>query len=329
MQCRVVEVLMTKKIFFMLLMCLFSDLYAESFSVFCIKGLYGLVNEERAIKLKAKYYKIEKNEENYFICETANSEYEFYSPKLELLYKLPAGSSARKYSNSEYLVYYFDEIKNIHISKILNIETWKLSEYKKYENFVREPFFWGENLAVVIKGSSYPSFSVIDRNENTVISNLKQAGFCFTEGLLPVILKNGQSGYINKKGKMVISVPLYEDIRMGGPKISPILNYYFSNGVAVFQKEKDKWCLIDRKANIKELPENYILKTRLYSKGLTVIEDTNSKYGYLNKNAKIAIPCIFDSASNFIGEYAAVAFQGKDAIIDTKGNIFYSEDLKK
>ena len=48
----------------------------------------------------------------------------------------------------------------------------------------------------------------------------------------------------------------------------------------------------------------------------------------MNPNFEIVIPCNLEKAESFVGKYAIVEKDGKDAVIDKKGNIFYSEDLK-
>lgn len=74
--------------------------------------------------------------------------------------------------------------------------------------------------------------------------------------------------------------------------------------------------------NIK--PAEYSYKNKL----VPVIDIETEMYGYMNPKLKIIIPCEFSYAKSFVGKYAVVKYNGKDAGIDKKGNIFYSEDLK-
>ena len=127
---------------------------------------------------------------------------------------------------------------------------------------------------------------------------------------------------------MVIKVPLYEDPRMLGIRISPSLNYNFFEGVAFIQTEKDRWYLIDKKGNKKELPQEYDFTMGGYSNGLTVVQNNEHKFGYVDKNFELVIPFKFDAAFSFEGKYARVVYQEKDAIIDTAGNIYYCDELK-
>ena len=57
-------------------------------------------------------------------------------------------------------------------------------------------------------------------------------------------------------------------------------------------------------------------------------ENKEKKYGFVDKNCNVVIPCDFSYAESFDGKYAIVEKDGKDAVIDKRGNIFYSEDLK-
>ena len=64
------------------------------------------------------------------------------------------------------------------------------------------------------------------------------------------------------------------------------------------------------------------------SDGLILCQkEENGKFGYLNIKGKQEINFIFDSASDFYNGYAQVVYQGKDAVIDKKGNLYYSEDI--
>ena len=41
----------------------------------------------------------------------------------------------------------------------------------------------------------------------------------------------------------------------------------------------------------------------------------------------MVIPLIFDDANKFDNEYAIVIYNGEDAIIDKKGNVYLAKDL--
>lgn len=49
----------------------------------------------------------------------------------------------------------------------------------------------------------------------------------------------------------------------------------------------------------------------------------------MDKNFKLVIPCKFENANSFEGKYAAVIYQGKDAVVDAEGNVYFCEEFKK
>ena len=107
-----------------------------------------------------------------------------------------------------------------------------------------------------------------------------------------------------------------------------MLKYSFHEGVAFIQTEKDQWYLLDKKGNKKSLPPEYDFTERRYSNGLTVVKDKSGKFGYMDKDFKLVIPCQFDSARSFVGKYAAAVYQGKDVVVDAKGKIYFCEEFK-
>ena len=165
-------------------------------------------------------------------------------------------------------------------------------------------------------------YTIANRNGKTIVSNIAQADMMYSEDLIPVLFFDGKSGYLDYEGNLVIEVPLYDDYRMGGLRISPSLNYRFHEGVAFIQTAEDQWYLLDKKGSKKEVPSEYNFATRRYSKGLTVVEDKEHKFGYVDKDFKLVIPCKFERAESFEGKYAAVVYQGKDGVIDKGGNIY-------
>ncbi|MGP1564098.1 MAG: WG repeat-containing protein [Treponema sp.] len=327
---------MKKKVFFLVscfLLC--SYVFAKSYSTFCLNGFYGLIDENRKIVIDPIYSEISINPIKYIFCYENDGACKIYSSNLKLIYSLPKESLVVYHSEYEYVIQIKDKDKYLP-AEVLNIKTEKITQYIPYpQNMIYRPFY-KEGVAVVL--FQPPSdkdeflFTVIDKNGKIIVDNLKQADDWYSDGLLAVELKKGKTGFINHKGELVLDVPLYEDYRMHGPKIDTWLRYSFFEGVAFIQTEKDCWYLIDKKGNKKPIPSEYILTekltTRRYSSGLSVVENAEHKFGYINKAVELVIPFKFDAAFSFEGKYARVVYQEKDAIIDTAGNIYYCDELK-
>ena len=71
------------------------------------------------------------------------------------------------------------------------------------------------------------------------------------------------------------------------------------------------------------------LSDSVYTDGWICVYDKNEKYNFLSHYGNKISDSDFDYAEQFVNGYAIIKINGKDAIIDTKGNIFYSEDLKE
>lgn len=148
----------------------------------------------------------------------------------------------------------------------------------------------------------------------------------FTEGLLAVKCKN-KSGFINKTGKMIFECSIYPD-GSDSPKGTPNLNCAFSEGLVYVPTQKDSWSLFNKRGKIIKDNLKYYPSGNIYSEGMLQVYDKGkNKYGYLNAKGDIEIPFVFDKATSFNNGYANVIYDGKEALIDLKGNLFFSEDL--
>ena len=47
----------------------------------------------------------------------------------------------------------------------------------------------------------------------------------------------------------------------------------------------------------------------------------------MNPEFQIVIPCEFDIAEAFVGKYAIVEKDGKDAVIDKEGKVYYCDEF--
>lgn len=312
------------------LLLLSISLYAKSYSVFYKGESCGVIDEKRKVVIEPLYNYIEMTEDGYFCCENINHEgpdsADFFDKKIHKVLSLPNLGFFWPYSAHEWVIGRGGSKGNY---ELLDLKTKKTTpiEIMSRENCPT----YINNVALILtyydEIEKY-GYRIENRNGKIIFSGISQADREYSEGLIPVITFDGRSGYLNETGKMVIEVPLYEDYRMGGLRISPLLKYSFHEGVAFIQTEKDQWYLLDKKGNKKSLPPEYDFTERRYSNGLTVVKDKSGKFGYMDKDFKLVIPCQFDSARSFVGKYAAAVYQGKDVVVDAKGKIYFCEEFK-
>lgn len=249
---------MKKKMMFLIGFLLCSYVFAKSYSTFCLNGSYGLIDENRKIVIDPIYLEIKISEQEYIACRNGGT-VDIYDPDTNKILSFADITIVSQYSEYEWLLHKCAvESKFI----LVNVKTKKESEF--IHNVTRENlprFVNGVSLILTYYDDIQKlGYSIMNKKGETLVSGIKQAGERYFEGLIPVLFFNGESGYVNEKGKMVIKVPLYEDPRMLGIRISPSLNYNFFEGVAFIQTEKDRWYLIDKKGNKKSYRKNMILR---------------------------------------------------------------------
>ena len=67
---------------------------------------------------------------------------------------------------------------------------------------------------------------------------------------------------------------------------------------------------------------------RMHSEGLMPVKK-NGKWGYIDGDSNLVIPCIYDEVSLFNGGRAIVKYNGKEYVIDKKGNVMEDEEVIK
>ena len=161
--------------------------------------------------------------------------------------------------------------------------------------------------------------------------NLFRAGSYFSEGLLPAETKERVTGYINREGDFAFTVPIvaeyYDD------DWSPLNATDFKGGYALIQTslEPPVWRVIN---NLGEYvsDELLIFHASAFADDLSCVRTTgtiNSKYGYINTKGETVIDPVFDSASSFVRGYARIVYEGRDALINTEGEIFWCDEFVK
>lgn len=127
----------------------------------------------------------------------------------------------------------------------------------------------------------------------------------FSEELAAVPGKDGKYGYIDKKGKQVIS--------------HQFVNATPFNGGLALAKQKGFWGYINTKGKFVISPE--FDGARPFSEDLAAVSNMTMKWGYTDKKGNMAIPYTYYSAASFKSGHAVVCETDQCGIIDKKGNV--------
>lgn len=182
------------------------------------------------------------------------------------------------------------------------------------------PFNYGVAVVVDMNWNT----KVIDKLGNTIIDNLLYSDQEYSEGLLSVMLKDGRTGYIDTKGKLVIEVPFYVE------RTEPHQSFPFKEDVAVVQSpDKKNWTIIDRNGKVLGSCNDGWLG--FCSCGLISVRNDET-YGFCDKMGNLVIRSEFQEAAawhpvQFNDGYVAMLYEGSEVLLDTKGNVYYSADI--
>lgn len=345
---------LTKLPLLLLLISLVSCATVE-YSLYRENGKYGLINEKREIVLSAEYDEIQENE--VYLCKSEEKGNYVYSETLEVLHKFEDGQHSIIMCSPSLFYFKTGEkwyIENFFYSLPDNTTTMTslkaINGNKSNELWVagRSAFFkpdltefvdnwhctypYRENRAVVMNYDFVGE--IIDEKFSLILGEIKATADYYSEGLIPVVMNSGESRYVDVNGNVVYECDFDFDYVQRGQYNSvqvPLVIGSFVEDVAVVKAKNNQWFILDRDFNKHFLPEGYEVESYSYSNGLLLVSKTENKekhYGFVDKNCNVVIPCDFSYAESFDGKYAIVEKDGKDAVIDKKGNIFYSEDLK-
>ncbi len=172
---------------------------------------------------------------------------------------------------------------------------------------------FSEGLAVVSKGLYGSSAMIINKKGERIPTKVKMFTNQFyyqrfMEGFVLFFDDNLRIGYLNKKGNVVIK-PAYKSANP------------FAEGLALVCDSIGNWIFIDKKG-LPLTSSEYDISSlaNCYSEGLTAAKK-DDKWGYINKNNKVAIQFTFDSAGVFSEGMAYVKKDGKYGYINTEGEI--------
>lgn len=297
--------------------------YAEEYSIFRKDGLYGIIDEDRAVVMEPIYDWISINS-NSIVCSKDRTK-EIYNKSLELLF-YGSGVKLTYFNENQIMIKESVPVK----TWLLDVETGDLTVYELKKNYSEENGY-RENVGLVWRENNGGySYSIVDVEGNVLLTDIEDAHSCYTNGMIAVILKNGKSGFVNTKGEMVIAADFYIEPSDEGLRKEPIIRYLFNEDYALVKNLEQKWVQYNIKGEKKSLLKNIKPVEYSYKNGLVPVMDIETKkYGYMNPKLKIVIPCELSYAKAFDGKYAIVVHDGKDAVIDTEGNIYYCDEFSK
>lgn len=325
------------------------------YSLYRENGKYGLINEKREIVLSAEYDEIQENE--VYLCKSEEKGNYVYSETLEVLHKFEDGQHSIimcspslfyfKTGEKWYIENFFyslpDNTTTMTSLKAINGNKsnapWiagRSAFFKQdLKEFIREwhcTYPYRENRAVVFNIDFVGE--IIDEKFSLILGEIKATADYYSEGLIPVVMNSGESRYVDVNGNVVYECDFDFDYVQRGQYNSvqvPLAIGSFVENVAVVKAKENQWFILDRDFNKHFLPEGYEVESYSYSNGLLLVSKTENKeklYGFIDKECNLVIPCEFSYAESFDGKYAIVEKDGKDAVIDKKGRVYYSSEFK-
>lgn len=203
------------------------------------------------------------------------------------------------------------------------------------------PFRNGRAVAgVYIIDKDEYDIQVIDSKSNIICSDIAACTKTYSEGLLAATMNDGTSGFLDESGKLVFKCPFFVHYQTaGGAYVPPTVNGHFNEGKAVVETAENQWAIYDKSGKKYDWPDGVQKANAAYAShvdgeefksGLLLVvkkENGTRKYGYIDHECKVAIPCIFEQAFDFMNDYAIVRLNGTDGVIDREGNFYSAESI--
>lgn len=168
---------------------------------------------------------------------------------------------------------------------------------------------------------------IIDMMGNILDSlDFYRLGQYFSEGLLPAQTRDGLTGYLNKNGDFAFTVPIMVD----NPDyiMASLMATDFKGGYALIQTQENPsiWRVINSEG---QYVSDELLISYAYSfcDGLGLVRVNEDKYGYINTDGDFVINPMFEKADSFNSGYARIIYQGRDGILNTEGQLFWSDEI--
>lgn len=209
-----------------------------------------------------------------------------------------------------------------------NFKQTKNDLFEKYTTVY--PFY--ENRAVVLTISpevnmQFP-FSVIDSEGNLIADKISDTAERFSEGLLAVQFSFENRGFIDKEGRFFRINEKFEYFDTN--KKEPCILSEFKNGYCIIRNLDNSYAFIDKNFNKINFPSELKPEAMLFCDNLILVstlKNNEKKYGFMGTDGSIKFECIYDKADSFENGYSRVYLNGKHALLDTLGNLFYTKDL--
>jgi hypothetical protein len=124
-----------------------------------------------------------------------------------------------------------------------------------------------------------------------------------------------ESSIIDSNGKMLFPFSKYL-----------VINNFYDEVAFCYNPILKKHGVIDKKGKelIPFIFDTSEIEYSKFSNGLAKIKK-NDKYGFINKNNELVIPCIYDNASHFNEDFALAKIKSKEFLINKNGEIFKSK----
>ncbi len=189
---------------------------------------------------------------------------------------------------------------------------------------------FSEGLALVLSKNLW---GYIDKNNKLAIPFQYHEAYAFSDGLAAVssgkagLTKNGDFlyGFIDKKGQLIYPEKFVAIIPSGKAYNNGTNMTSFHDSVCIVTDNLNGLQLINIKGEMKKINKQYDFGYTLgyvnqFSEGLAIV-NINGKYGFIDRNLNVAIPCVFDRAEHFSEGFAAVQINGKYGFIDKTGKL--------
>lgn len=291
-----------------------SPLVPESLSLYKYNKRYGLINEERKMREENKFTSFIETDD-YLVCCLRNVPPQFHvynkNGNKEIDFDAIAVKAVAEniiFASDFHDSYYYDLLKK--------------------ERIANDALYAGE--IQVIFSYDTKDFEIRNPDRSVMKKNLRECGYRFSEGLMPIKDSDGKTGFINESGEFVFECPIYGSHAIDDPKIHPLYDFEFSNGIVCVPESESSFALYTKDGRKMKSVRNSRTEQRKFTSGYMLISTADKvqrQYAFLNYKGENAFNRYFSEAKRFINEYAMVVVDGKDAVINTKGEVFFCADF--